>query len=40
VVAQEPLAADIGLAVLKNGGKEHTLPQTDLSRLIRDASSP
>ena len=29
-----------GMTVLKNGGKEHTLPQTDLSRLIRDASSP
>jgi len=29
-----------GKTVLKSGGKEHTLPRADLSRLIRDASSP
>jgi Ca2+-binding RTX toxin-like protein len=29
-----------GKTVLKSGGKEHTLARTDLSRLIRDASSP
>ena len=29
-----------GKTVLKSGGKEHTLARTDLTRLIRDASSP
>ena len=29
-----------GKTVLKSGDKEHTLARTDLSRLIRDASSP
>jgi len=29
-----------GKTVIKSGGKEHTLARTDLSRLIRDASSP
>jgi hypothetical protein len=29
-----------GKTVLKSGGKEHSLARTDLSRLIRDASSP